>query len=101
MDNSPTTNPEVTATDSTETIVEAAPPARWPSLTGREAQVADLLSRGNRNKEIALHLDISVKTVDTHRGHVLKKLGLRGNVDLALYAIAFGYMETPTKAEFE
>lgn len=52
-------------------------------LSEREQQVAGALSLGLTNREIAKELGISIKTVDTHRGHVLKKLGLRGNVALA------------------
>jgi DNA-binding NarL/FixJ family response regulator len=45
------------------------------ALTAREQQVMEMLARGLTNREIAEHLEISIKTVDTHRGHVLKKLG--------------------------
>lgn len=52
-------------------------------LTSRERQVAERLGYGDTNREVADKLDISVKTVDTHRGHILKKLSLRNNVALA------------------
>ena len=41
------------------------------ALTAREQQVMEMLARGMTNREIAEHLDISIKTGDTHRGHVL------------------------------
>jgi DNA-binding NarL/FixJ family response regulator len=62
------------------------------ALTARELQVMEMLSRGLTNREIAEHLDISIKTVDTHRGHVLKKLGLRNNSELTRFAVKHGYV---------
>ena len=60
-------------------------------LTSREQQVMELLAKGNTNREIAQLLEVSVKTVDTHRGHVMKKLALRNNSDLTRFAIKHGY----------
>lgn len=62
------------------------------SLTARELQVMEMLARGMTNREIAHDLDISIKTVDTHRGHVLKKLGLRNNSELTRFAVKHGYV---------
>lgn len=62
------------------------------ALTARELQVMEMLARGMTNREIAEHLDISVKTVDTHRGHVLKKLSLRNNSELTRFAVKNGYV---------
>jgi DNA-binding CsgD family transcriptional regulator len=50
------------------------------------------LAEGKTNREIAELLNISVKTVDTHRGHVLKKLRLRNNSDITRFAIQHGLM---------
>ncbi|HEX4421665.1 MAG TPA: response regulator transcription factor [Kofleriaceae bacterium] len=61
------------------------------ALTAREQQVMEMLARGLTNREIAEHLEISIKTVDTHRGHVLKKLGLRNNSELTRFAVKHGY----------
>jgi DNA-binding NarL/FixJ family response regulator len=61
-------------------------------LTARETQVMEMLARGMTNREIAEHLDISVKTIDTHRGHVMKKLGLRNNSELTRFAVKHGYV---------
>ena len=69
---------------------ELAPAPTWPGLTPREAQTAELLALGATNTEIAEHLQISIKTVDTHRGHLLKKLGLRNNASLARFALRSG-----------
>jgi len=73
-------------------LIEDAKP--WPDLTVREREVAELLVRGLKNAEIADALGISVKTVDTHRGHVLKKLGKRNNVELTRYAFRMGWTST-------
>jgi two-component system, NarL family, invasion response regulator UvrY len=63
------------------------------ALTAREQQVMEMLARGMTNREIAEHLEISIKTVDTHRGHVLKKLGLRNNSELTRFAVKHGYVQ--------
>jgi DNA-binding NarL/FixJ family response regulator len=65
---------------------------RASALTARETQVMEMLARGMTNREIAHDLDISVKTIDTHRGHVLKKLALRNNTELARFAVKHGYV---------
>lgn len=64
--------------------------AGW--LTRRELQVMEMLARGMTNGEIAMDLGIATKTVDTHRGNVLKKLGLRNNAELARFALKHGYV---------
>lgn len=61
-------------------------------LSSREFQVLERLAQGWTNREIAEQLNISIKTVDTHRGHVLKKLRLRNNSDLTRFAVKHGYV---------
>lgn len=56
-------------------------------LTKREYEVLGLVSMGKGNKEIAEQLFISVKTVETHKGHILEKLGLKNSAELIKYAI--------------
>jgi two-component system, NarL family, invasion response regulator UvrY len=63
-------------------------------LSPREFQVLGHLASGLTNREIAKMLEISVKTVDTHRGHVLKKLKLRNNSDLTRFAMQHGLLST-------
>ncbi len=62
--------------------------ARLPNdLTKREYEVLGLVAMGKGNKEVAELLFISVKTVETHKGHILEKLGLRNSAELIKYAI--------------
>lgn len=60
------------------------------NLTAREQQVMEMLAHGRTNREIAEDLEVSIKTVDTHRGHVLKKLRLRNNAELTRFAVRNG-----------
>ena len=57
------------------------------SLSTRELQVLRQLALGQTNREIAASYHISVKTVDTYRFRLLKKLNLRNNAELSLFAI--------------
>lgn len=61
-----------------------------PSLSPRETQVLKMLAQGSNNKEIAWHLGISVKTVETHRSQLTRKLNLYSIADLTRYAIRNG-----------
>ncbi|MFH2127318.1 MAG: response regulator transcription factor [Pseudomonadota bacterium] len=63
------------------------------SLSNREVQVLRALALGQTNREIAENYHISVKTVDTYRFRLLKKLGLRNNADLSRFAIQVGLIE--------
>jgi DNA-binding NarL/FixJ family response regulator len=56
-------------------------------LTRREREIVQLLAESLTNKEIAARLSISVKTVETHRGAVMRKLGLNSIVELVYYAL--------------
>lgn len=57
-----------------------------PTLTGREAEVLDLIAQGCTNKVIARKLDITEGTVKGHVKHLLKKLGCRSRVEAAVWA---------------
>jgi two-component system CheB/CheR fusion protein len=63
---------------------------RIASLTKREREVMDLVVAGEANKVMAARLDISQRTVETHRATVMKKLGARSTADLVRLAIATG-----------
>ena len=59
-------------------------------LTGREREILQLVAEGKSNKEVAGLLNISLTTVETHRTHILQKLGLHSIPDLILYAVRKG-----------
>jgi DNA-binding NarL/FixJ family response regulator len=59
-------------------------------LTDREREVLQLAAEGKPNKEIASALSISLTTVETHRTHILQKLGLHSVPELILYAVRKG-----------
>lgn len=56
-------------------------------LTKREQEVLALVASGKSNQEVADELFISIKTVDTHKSHILDKLGLKNTAELVRYAI--------------
>lgn len=62
-------------------------------LSDREYQVMRLLAMGNSNREISKLLFVGVKTIDTHRANLLRKLGLRNNADLTRFAIKNGMIQ--------
>jgi DNA-binding NarL/FixJ family response regulator len=57
------------------------------SITPREREIVQLLAEGHSNKEVANLLGISIKTVETHRAHIMAKLNLHSISDLVRYAI--------------
>jgi len=62
----------------------------FDQLTGRERDVLTLIAGGRSNKRIALELGISEKTVKTHVGHVLAKLGVTDRTQAAVLAVQHG-----------
>jgi len=63
------------------------------TLSMRELQVLRRLALGNTNREIARAYHISIKTVDTYRSRILKKLELRNNAELSRFAIQHGLIK--------
>jgi two-component system, NarL family, response regulator NreC len=59
-------------------------------LTSREREILQLLAEGKANKEVAMALNISPYTVETHRSHILEKLNLHNPAELILYAVRKG-----------
>ena len=59
-------------------------------LTNREREILQLLAEGNSNKDVANLLNLSLYTVETHRAHILQKLGLHTVPELILYAVRKG-----------
>lgn len=66
-------------------------------LSGREFQVLCLIAHGISVKGIAAMLELSIATVHTYRCRIKNKLNLRGDVDMALYAIRKGMIEVPVE----
>jgi DNA-binding NarL/FixJ family response regulator len=61
-------------------------------LSERERDILQLLALGYTNQEIGRKRFISVRTVDTHRGHIMRKLGLETRAELVLFALANGLL---------
>jgi DNA-binding NarL/FixJ family response regulator len=62
-------------------------------LTRREREVLQLLAEGRANKAVAKVLGISVKTAETHRARIMRKLGMKSVAELVRYAIRNGFIE--------
>jgi two-component system response regulator NreC len=62
-------------------------------LSDREREVLRLLALGHTNQEIAKMLYISVRTAETHRAHIMQKLGLSTRAELVRYALSHGLLE--------
>jgi DNA-binding NarL/FixJ family response regulator len=59
-------------------------------LTGRQVEVLTLVAEGHRTREIAKRLRLSVKTVESHRGEIMKRLKMHDVVSLVRYAMRVG-----------
>ncbi|MGA2397006.1 MAG: response regulator transcription factor [Steroidobacteraceae bacterium] len=72
---------------------EASAPSAAQTLSGREREIVQLLVEGNSNKDVARALNISVKTAETHRSNIMRKLGLGSLPELVRYAIRNNIIE--------
>ena len=72
----------------------AGPPAKISHLSSREVEVLQLIAEGKANKQIAIELSISIKTVEKHRDHLMRKLDIHDVAGLTRYAIAAGIIES-------
>ena len=63
------------------------------ALTAREREVIQLLAEGKTSKEVAVTLNLSVKTAETHRTNLMRKLGLHSVADLTRYAVRNGIVQ--------
>ncbi|HEY2804466.1 MAG TPA: LuxR C-terminal-related transcriptional regulator [Gemmatimonadales bacterium] len=73
-------------------------------LTTRQRQVLRLIAEGRSTREIAHRLTLSVKTIETHRGHLMQRLKLKSVAGLVRYAVAVGLVPASpwsTKAKVE
>ncbi len=68
----------------------ASDPSTHSSLTAREREVLQLLAEGKSKKQLALQLNMSVKTVETHRQKIMEKLDIYSIAELTKYAIREG-----------
>lgn len=67
-----------------------SPKSTWDTLTQREREILKLIAEGNKNKEIANYLCISLKTVEKHRTNLMKKLDLHNVASLTTFAMEKG-----------
>lgn len=74
-------------------FLKTKPQTALSALTHREREVVQLIAEGRINKEIARALDISVKTVETHRATAMHKLKLRTTAELVRYAVRNNIIE--------
>ncbi|MDP3879412.1 MAG: response regulator transcription factor [Dehalococcoidales bacterium] len=65
-------------------------------LTAREHEVLQMIARGDKNKEIAVDLGISPRTVEFHRSNIMRKLGVQTQQDLFLYCANAGILQEKT-----
>ncbi len=72
---------------------EDAMKAASDPLSEREREVLRLLALGHTNQEIAKMLYISVRTAETHRAHIMQKLGLQTRAELVRHALASGLLD--------
>lgn len=83
---------QLLAADAQARVDAGDAPDGYESLTSREKEVLSLLARGYTNQQIAEEFVLSVRTVETHRAHIMEKLGLRGRAALVQYAMRKGYL---------
>jgi len=76
----------------TDILLNEGPKKEVP-LTDREKTILCLLAEGNSNKHVARELDISVRTVETHRRNIKRKLDVKTSAGLVKYAIENGIVE--------
>jgi DNA-binding NarL/FixJ family response regulator len=69
-------------------------PEAGNNLTNREREVVVLVAEGHSNKQVAVTLGISPKTVETHRSNVMHKLGLKRTAELVRYAMRDGLIQS-------
>ncbi|MCC6860342.1 MAG: response regulator transcription factor [Bryobacterales bacterium] len=68
---------------------------RFATLTAREKEVLKLLAEGNSVKEIACHLNLSIKTVEAHKFNLMRKLDIHNKAQLVQYAIQKKIIKIP------
>lgn len=69
---------------------ESSAPSKDNRLTARQVEILKLIASGKSIKEIAFDLDLSTKTVETHRAQIMERLEIRDIPNLVLYAVRSG-----------
>ena len=80
--------------DSEKSLAELR--GRFESLTAREREIMTLVTTGLMNKQVAAELGLSEITVKIHRGHLMRKMGLRSLADLVRAAETIGLLQSKT-----
>jgi two-component system response regulator NreC len=81
-------------------LVAATPePSPSQELSSRELEVLRLIGLGNTNAEVADALCLSVRTVETHRSHILAKTGSTSRADLVMHALESGLLDREFRTE--
>jgi len=83
-------NPQLGARMAAEPLAPAGPP---DDLSEREVEVLRMIALGHTNAEIAEHLYLSIRTVESHRAHIQQKLRRSSRADLVRYALDHGLVE--------
>jgi DNA-binding NarL/FixJ family response regulator len=65
------------------------------ALTSREREILQLLAEGKTSKEVALMLNLTIKTAETHRANIMRKLDLHSIGELVLYAVRNNILHVP------
>jgi DNA-binding NarL/FixJ family response regulator len=74
-------------------LMDGAGAMQHERLSDREFQILSLIAGGKPPREIAAELNVSVKTVGTHRARILAKMGLKNNAEIVQYAIEHGLLQ--------
>lgn len=82
------------ASNSTSHDRKGTPHKKAIQLTSRETEVLQLIAEGKANKQIATELAISIKTVEKHREHLMRKLDIHDTAGITRYAIGAGIIES-------
>lgn len=86
-------SPSISETLLTQYLRNKPQPGSNSSLTHREREVVQLIAEGKINKQVAALLDISIKTVETHRATAMQKLSVRTTAELVRYAVRNNIVE--------
>ncbi|MCL5424705.1 MAG: LuxR C-terminal-related transcriptional regulator, partial [Gammaproteobacteria bacterium] len=68
-------------------------------LTHRQSEVLTLVAKGFRSKAIADQLNVSIKTIETHRADIMRRLGVRHTAGLVHEAIRLGLLVSPQSTD--